>query len=288
MRIVFSDMDGTFLDNEKCIPAENLAALDMLAERGDMFVPCSGRVLSGIPEELLRHPATGYAVCSSGATVYKIEHPAGKPWEAHEELQFEVAREDALRLYEQLADCDMQFDVFADGCAWSSRALFEHLDEFDLEPGFRAFVKGNRTAVDETVPEILARVQRIERINMYYKDADTRARMERAIEGIDGLYHQTSCEINVEACCEGATKGDAAAWVCDQSGVDLADAIAFGDAGNDLTMLERCGTGVAMANATPECLAVADVVAPSNDEAGFARAVERLLVRMNNQSGSAS
>jgi hydroxymethylpyrimidine pyrophosphatase-like HAD family hydrolase len=54
--------------------------------------------------------------------------------------------------------------------------------------------------------------------------------------------------------------------------------VAVGDNYNDREMLEVAGLGVAMANAEPEILAVADHVTGSNDEDGIATLVDELLV----------
>jgi hydroxymethylpyrimidine pyrophosphatase-like HAD family hydrolase len=53
--------------------------------------------------------------------------------------------------------------------------------------------------------------------------------------------------------------------------------IAFGDMPNDLPMLAWAGHGVAVANAHPEVLALADELTASNDDAGVARVLERLF-----------
>ena len=42
VRLVFSDMDSTYLAKDKTIPEGNLRLLDKLQERGIAFVPCSG------------------------------------------------------------------------------------------------------------------------------------------------------------------------------------------------------------------------------------------------------
>ena len=52
-------------------------------------------------------------------------------------------------------------------------------------------------------------------------------------------------------------------------GLTAAEAIAFGDGGNDETMLEYCGVGVAMGNAKAETKAVADYVTTSVDDDGI-------------------
>ncbi len=56
------------------------------------------------------------------------------------------------------------------------------------------------------------------------------------------------------------------------------EVIAFGDNLNDLEMLAWAGHGVAMGNALPEVIAVADEVAPTNNDEGIAVVIERLAV----------
>ena len=81
----------------------------------------------------------------------------------------------------------------------------------------------------------------------------------------------------VELCPPAANKGAALAMVCDTLGVSAKEVVAFGDMPNDLEMLEWAGVGVAMGNAHPALLAVADQVALSNDEDGFAACIRSLL-----------
>jgi hydroxymethylpyrimidine pyrophosphatase-like HAD family hydrolase len=46
---------------------------------------------------------------------------------------------------------------------------------------------------------------------------------------------------------------------------------------NDVSMLDWAGYGVAMGNAHPELKAVADEVAPGNDDEGVAAVLDRIL-----------
>ena len=58
----------------------------------------------------------------------------------------------------------------------------------------------------------------------------------------------------------------------------LADCVAFGDNYNDIEMLKGVGLGVAVANAKPEVLAVADEVAGAAKEDGVALALKKHFV----------
>lgn len=72
VRLVFIDMDDTFVAPDKTIPRDNLRILDVAAERGVQFVPCTGRSLRGVPRELLAHLSVCHAVCGGGALVYDV------------------------------------------------------------------------------------------------------------------------------------------------------------------------------------------------------------------------
>ena len=61
-------------------------------------------------------------------------------------------------------------------------------------------------------------------------------------------------------------------------GIDRSDCIAFGDGGNDVEMLEYCGIGVAMGNASEEVKAKADYVTTNVDEEGILHAFKTLKI----------
>jgi len=73
------------------------------------------------------------------------------------------------------------------------------------------------------------------------------------------------------------SKAQALREVAAELGVRREDVLAVGDNANDVGMLQWAGTSVAVANACPEALAVADHITGHHDENGAALAVERLL-----------
>jgi hydroxymethylpyrimidine pyrophosphatase-like HAD family hydrolase len=68
----------------------------------------------------------------------------------------------------------------------------------------------------------------------------------------------------------GTGKAAALAALCEGWGVQPTDVVAFGDMPNDADLLAWAGVGVAMGNAHPAVLAVADDVPLSNDDDGVA------------------
>jgi hydroxymethylpyrimidine pyrophosphatase-like HAD family hydrolase len=74
----------------------------------------------------------------------------------------------------------------------------------------------------------------------------------------------------VEISAAGVDKATRLAALAEEMGVVAADVLAFGDMPNDLAMLGWAGTSYAMANAHPSVQALADHLAPSNDDDGVA------------------
>ena len=53
----------------------------------------------------------------------------------------------------------------------------------------------------------------------------------------------------------------------------------MGDSGNDVSMVEWAGLGVAVANASPDVLAVADWIAPSVEQDAVVALIERFVLQ---------
>jgi Cof subfamily protein (haloacid dehalogenase superfamily) len=84
----------------------------------------------------------------------------------------------------------------------------------------------------------------------------------------------------VEICPANVDKGTGLSVVAEAVGVDPRDVLVFGDMPNDLPMFAWAGwSRVAVANAHPSLLAVADEVTLTNDEDGVAVYLDKLLSR---------
>ncbi|MGH8921949.1 MAG: HAD family hydrolase, partial [Actinomycetes bacterium] len=81
----------------------------------------------------------------------------------------------------------------------------------------------------------------------------------------------------IEVSPTGVSKATGLAEVTRRLDIAAADVIAFGDMPNDVEMLRWAGRGVAMGNAHPSLLDVADEVTGSNADDGLAQVLERYL-----------
>ena len=61
---------------------------------------------------------------------------------------------------------------------------------------------------------------------------------------------------------------------CDHFGIDINRTMAFGDGGNDITMLQHVSVGIAMGNANEEVKLIADYVTDDVDSDGIWNALK--------------
>ena len=101
---------------------------------------------------------------------------------------------------------------------------------------------------------------------------------ERMKVRFDGrLFISKSLPFFLEFASPEVTKGAGLGFLAEQLGFTRERTVAFGDGENDVELLEWAGFGVAVANAHPRVLAVADWVCPSAAEEGVAQVIEAVL-----------
>lgn len=261
-KLIFSDIDGTFLADDKSIPTPNVRLLDCLDEAGAVFVPCTGRMLSGIPREVVMHNCVKYAVCSDGACI--VEFDGIRPKTLFKDgLQDEVV----LNFYRRICDLDIQFDVFADGKSYCEQKRLDRLHLFPLDSGMRAFVVSQRIGVDCGMSQLVAQIGKVERLNVYYRNAEDGVKVKRTAMEC-GLTAKSHSGIGIEVTNPTLSKGTGLVWLSHYLGVNTAKCVAFGDGENDVAMLDSAGLGVAVSNAVASCKESADTVIEFDNNTG--------------------
>ena len=95
------------------------------------------------------------------------------------------------------------------------------------------------------------------------------------------LRHSEStrwCEYFSDVISADADKGRGMEIIAGHVGIALDECMAFGDGGNDISILKKAGTGVAMGNAGDEVKAAADYVTEHIDNEGVAKALRHFGV----------
>jgi Cof subfamily protein (haloacid dehalogenase superfamily) len=106
-------------------------------------------------------------------------------------------------------------------------------------------------------------------------DADYEKQMlQRMPHCVSGRWHPEFTDITARE----ADKGKGIQAIARYKDFDPSHTIAFGDGGNDLSMILQAGIGVAMGNATPELKQHADYITDPVDEDGILNAINHLLL----------
>ena len=266
--IVAADLDGTLLDDEKALPAENRAALDELARLGIPFVPCTGRGAAGVMGEVLEHPATRYVISANGAVVQEVVREGGEVRVGEPLRVLAVDKADALDLYDFVRDRQVSFDVFADGRMMMEERYFALLESLPVDPSEHALLRALREHMDVPSEEIIRSASNIERVSSFWAHEQDGADILAFVAARPALASACGAPHIIEVTNACATKGAGLEWLCGHLGIDIADAVGYGDSENDVTMLERAGTGVAMANSMQVALDAADEVTELDNNAG--------------------
>lgn len=261
--LAFIDLDGTLLDPAGLVTLRARAALDALAARGVRVILASGRP----PRMVRRFQADlgldGPAICYNGAFV-SAAAGGGALWEYRVPREIALAALGILRKAGVAGILCEAADVLT-GEVQDELLAQAQREDWGLKPGARledALRDGTHKLIAVCAPGTQASVA---------------ARLRSAFGGRIGLTTSAPGSTWLEILPAGASKAAAAGMICRLLHLDLASAVAFGDAENDAALLSCVGLGVAMANGAPEAIAAARRLAPPNHEDGLARAIEELL-----------
>ncbi|MDN5562523.1 hypothetical protein EDD41_0358 [Luteococcus japonicus] len=260
--LVASDLDGTFLDTGKRVSERNAAAVHRLKELGIPFVVATGRParwLQCLEPICDTHP---YVLASNGAVVFDLaEHRILESFPVPREVCLDVA----ARMRERCPDVSFGVEY---GIGWGREP------ESPLRGDMvEADHIGRLAEITEGRPFV--------KLLVVSREMDSDRLAERLMDLCDGLL---TCTWSMggplgllEVSAPGVTKASTLARLCDELGVDISRAVAFGDMPNDLEMLREVGSGYAMADAHPLLVNAGLPRAGSHDESGVAQVLERLL-----------
>lgn len=274
IRLVATDMDGTFLDDDKNIPEENMKALRECAAAGIEVVPATGRAMKGIPEEIKNLPGVRYAITTNGAVVADLREGA-----IVDARRIPVDLAVRIMMIARTSPDDVMYDAYIDGVAYTLDCFFRNLERYVQTPGMVALVRKTRVVVPDNIEYVQKRNTEIDKINMYFTNMDARSRMRERLAEIPEIFVSSSIPNNLEINAAGADKGGALLRLAEFLGIKREETMALGDGENDLSMIKTAGIGVAMENGEKDVKAAADYVTVTNNEAGVAAAIRKFALK---------
>ena len=272
VRLIGIDIDGTLLDSQGNLPAENIAAIHEAVEAGIHVALVTGRSYPSARPRADPLPDTLSLIVSSGA----VERGMDGSTLARRLLDKGVAREvlDATRSLRHAAALIFDRDT-------GQQFIFETMDW--EHPDRKGYYARNQSLIARTVPLEAALTEDPVQIMfnggvepMRQLAEDLRAQARGCSVSLTEYGHRDFSLVDITSPL--ATKGQALAWRAAQLGIDRGLVMAVGDNYNDLDMLEFAGIPVVMGNAVAGCKERGWHITGHHDRAGLAEAIRRFAL----------
>ena len=273
IKLIATDLDGTFVDDQKQLIAENVQAFAECAAQGIQIVPTTGRTIVGVQDEIKNLPGVQYVITSNGATVVDLKNNTFIS-------KCLMKPQTVLKIMElaQNSEDDIMYDAYVDGIGYTKQEFWDNLLHYVPNPAILDLVRRTRKPVPDSIEYIKSLGLDVEKINLFFVTEEARVRMRKVLAEIPEVIVSSSLPNNLEINAVGADKGGALLRLAEILGIRREETMAFGDGENDISMLRMAGFGVAMENAEDHIKAVADHITVTNNEAGVAVALRKFVL----------
>ena len=274
MKILFTDLDGTLLDDNKDISAEDMSAIRRMIAVGHKFVMTTGRPLTSV-----KRLASRYGFLEAG--FYLVSFNGGLIYDCGEQkaiLTRYIPVEEVKAIMDAAHACGMHAHTYSGDLVVSEYETKQLKTYCRLMQMDYVVVKDIREYYGQFINVVVKPPIKVNIITPFDHSSleSFRAEMRKTTAG--KLFDVFSKPEMLEFSHMKSNKGDAVRFMADFYKVPMADTIAVGDEENDCPMIETAGVGVAMANASPVVRNVADYVTErDNNHSGIAEVIEKFV-----------
>ncbi|QMU09095.1 sugar-phosphatase [Levilactobacillus suantsaii] len=267
IKLIAIDIDGTLLNENNELAPATIDAVKAAESQGIKVVLCSGRPLSGVAPYIKKLGISGddqYAITYNGSVAQSVTGNI-------------------------LINHSLTFDDYIDLEAFSRKVGVN----FQIETPDYIYTANKNispyTIFESNLVTMLIRYREVSEMPrdvtiskaMYVAEAKDIDRIKPLIpqDFRDKYYVVQSTPFFIEVMNKAASKGNALRGLADKLGLTADNIMTLGDQGNDLTMIEYAGLGVAMGNAIDDVKQAADAVTLTNAEDGVAAAIRKYALK---------
>jgi hypothetical protein len=269
-KLIFLDIDGTLTSPGSNVPPESaLEAIRASREAGHKVFLCTGRNYDML-SPLLKYGCFDGAVASSGGYVFygdQVLYDCPMSDEQRDIAMRLLKEQGVLRTVEAKdgSFCDEGMGEFLQQCSGGNSELLRWREALEKDLGIRPMAEYDGRPIYKVV--------------FMCREAE---QLAPAIEALEKDFFFLVQDMMGANCLNGELvnrkfdKGLGIRRVCEALGYPIEDTVGFGDSMNDLEMIETVGTSVCMANGSPQLKKRSQIVCPSVQENGLARAFQDL------------
>jgi hypothetical protein len=264
IQLIVTDIDGTLLNSDHTLSERNLKALKAAHAQGVKIALATGKAVSAGKTLVEQVGIPMYGIYVQGLL---LMDEGGRVF-GQQSLHPDIARQVITYADER------GFSIIAYG----SNGLYAR--------AITPYVRDYTVPYHEILPEAVGPLQ-----NILWNTPIHKLSIAGEARAITGLRWQLNTQLNgkarilqagvpemVEVLPPGGGKGSALKTLLKELSIKPEHVLAIGDAENDIDMIQTAGIGVAVGNADEKTKAAAKYVVASNDDDGFAEAIERFAL----------
>lgn len=266
MKILFTDLDGTLLNNQSLVSKNTKSFLDKFIGAGNKLALSSGRPLNSILEVKesagINYPGV-LIIAYNGALIFDCDSQSSI-------LEKRLPLPYVSFLQAHAKSQGLHIQTYTDDSIVSS-ADDEEIRFYRERIHLPLIIANNYADFLKKEPFKMLAISRFHSRLTHFCDSIS----DWASDKVQYIF---SNDFYLELVAKDAGKGNAVRYVCDFFNVPLSDTYAAGDAENDISMLKAAGCGIAMLNAAPKVKEAADVTtSKDNDNDGLALQLNSIL-----------
>lgn len=283
IKLIASDMDGTLLNNEHIISKENLQAIKKAQEMGVHFAIATGRIYDDVEPFLKEHGIKCECIVMNGA---EYRDKDGNVLES-----IDIDKNKAVEIFDMIKNNEVSAEIYTSNGLYTTDTKEKAL----IQIAYRVQAFNPGTSFDEAIimakkhkhfthlnyitdiEEFLNSDIKIGKFVAFYNDEETTIKVKNKLETIKGLAISSTFTKNIEINNVNAQKGLILAKVAQKMGIKKEEVMVIGDSFNDYSMFTEFPISFAMENAMPEIKEVAKYITDTNDNAGVAKAIYKVL-----------
>lgn len=272
-RLVVTDLDGTFLKNDRTISNKNLQALKLLGEKKIVRAVATGRNLKKVAEVLNNHVPFDYIVYSSGAGLYN--------WKEKTNIYNQnISVETSAKLFQFFIERKLNFHAFhpspENHLHWYFRG-----ENFCEE--FERYFDFNQNFASELNVKQLPETELCQFLVIIKEDDKLFTEMKNEIESISSEIRVirssspiTKGYIWIEIFHHSVSKGNGVKHICELLNIDKSQTLGLGNDYNDIDLLEFTNYSFLTENAPVEIKHLFPNIV-SNENDAFAELIQPLV-----------
>ena len=270
IKCIALDLDRTTLNQDGRLSDGNRMALEYAISKGVHIVIASGRGFASLPKDVVSIPGIEYAITSNGASVYHI--PSGNRL-----MSYYMEPQSVRDILNLTAGRPIAYEAFIAGIAYAEEDYVQNPAKYGVANATQ-YIQSTRKPVPNFPNFMLEHSHELESIDLVVRSEEEKANLWALLQArVPDIYITSSVSQLLELSHRDAGKHSGVRFVAKQLDLIPAQIAAFGDGDNDADMLSYVGCGIAVANASPACLAAADQITTHHREDGVAYGIYHIL-----------